>query len=308
MVRLGTFANKVKKAVLLSRLLMNAAKRGRLRNLNDSNFQTDTLLALQYPVDPTSRYGYSQPPHEMLRAILDRNRQTYERYVRSIADFEPYFARIPLERSEASGDFVWNNRYFQGLDAAALYMLTCQLNPKQYLEIGSGHSTRFVRRAITDHQLQTKVTSLDPRPRADIDLISDKVVRTGLQDTDLRIFEQVGEGDVVFFDGSHYCFTNSDVTVFFLEILPKLPKGIFVHFHDIFLPYDYPPDWSHRFYSEQYVVAALMLGGSQFFDVMLPNHFVVRDPEFGKVLAPFWKRFAPPQAADYGSSFWIQTK
>ena len=37
---------------------------------------------------------------------------------------------------------------------------------------------------------------------------------------------------------------NSDVTVFFCEILSVLPKGLVFGFHDIYLPFDYPDIWS----------------------------------------------------------------
>lgn len=42
--------------------------------------------------------------------------------------------------------------------------------------------------------------------------------------------------------------------VCFLELLPNLRKGVIVHFHDIYLPLDYPQFMCDRFYSEQYVL------------------------------------------------------
>ena len=63
-------------------------------------------------------------------------------------------------------------------------------------------------------------------------------------------------GDMVFIDNSHRAFQNSDVTVFFTEVLPALPAGVAYGIHDIFLPDDYPAGWSDRFYNEQYLLAA----------------------------------------------------
>jgi hypothetical protein len=40
-----------------------------------------------------------------------------------------------------------------------------------------------------------------------------------------------------------------------------LPAGVYVHFHDIFLPDDYPAAWAWRRYSEQRAVAPLLSGG-----------------------------------------------
>ena len=43
-------------------------------------------------------------------------------------------------------------------------------------------------------------------------------------------------------------------------MLPALPPGVHVHFHDIFLPNDYPEAWAWRRYSEQTCVADLLSG------------------------------------------------
>ena len=78
-------------------------------------------------------------------------------------------------------------------------------------------------------------------------------MRQPLEAVDASEFGALTAGDVVFFDGSHRVFQNSDVTVFFLEILPALPPGVLVQIHDIFWPVDYPPAWADRYYSEQYM-------------------------------------------------------
>ena len=127
-----------------------------------------------------------------------------------------------------------------------------------------------------------KVISVDPQPRAEIDALCDKVCRMRLEDSDHQIFSVLQAGDILFFDGSHRVFTNSDVAVFFLEILPSLPPGVLVHIHDIFLPLDYPPEWNDRFYSEQYMLAAMLLCRDRPFDVILPNCYVMSDPALSK--------------------------
>lgn len=66
----------------------------------------------------------------------------------------------------------------------------------------------------------------------------------------------------MFFDGSHRCFQNSDVTAFFLDVMPRLPSGILIGIHDILWPQDYPPGWKDRYYSEQYVLGAYLLGAA----------------------------------------------
>ena len=122
-----------------------------------------------------------------------------------------------------------------------------------------------------------------------------------------EVANAVGAGDILFYDGSHRAFENSDVTVFFLEVLPQLPAGVLVHVHDICLPYDYPPGWEGRWYSEQYLLAAWLLGGGARVRVVLPNAFVSHDPELSRLLDPLWSRPSLAVVERHGSSFWLET-
>ena len=97
----------------------------------------------------------------------------------------------------------------------------------------------FARHAIRTGNLKTTIMSIDPKPRAEIDSLCDRVMRLPLELCDLNLFRELEPGDILFFDGSHRIFANSDVTVFFIEVLPRLKPGVLVHVHDIFLPADY---------------------------------------------------------------------
>jgi hypothetical protein len=94
--------------------------------------------------------------------------------------------------------------------------------------------------------------------------------------------------------------------VIFLEILPRLSAGVRVHFHDIFLPYDYPPDWADRYYSEQYVLGAYLLGGANRLRVLLPNSYVSHDPQLRQILDPIWDRPQMRGVDRHGCSFWVE--
>jgi hypothetical protein len=144
-----------------------------------------------------------------------------------------------------------------------LYSLLAQHNPRHYVEVGSGNSTKFARRAIRDHGLQTRITSIDPFPRAEIDSICDRVIREPVEHVALDTFDMLQPGDILFIDSSHRTFMNSDVTALSLDVLPRLPAGVIVEVHDITLPGDYPPQWTGRYYSEQYLLAAYLLGPRQ---------------------------------------------
>ena len=200
----------------------------------------------------------------------------------------------------------WWNGWIPGLDAAALYARLVQERPRTYMEVGSGNSTSFARRAISDHGLPTKIVSIDPHPRAAIDAICDEVVRSPVEDVDLAVFERLRPGDVLFVDNSHRVLQNSDATVMFMEVLPSLPAGVHVQFHDIFLPDDYPDAWNDRYYSEQYVLAAFVLGGDAVFRTELPCWYVTHHaPDLAAIVTPLFERL--PGAERHGHSFWVVT-
>jgi hypothetical protein len=220
--------------------------------------------------------------------------------------FKEDFHKIPLVESESSLGPFWLNEWLPSLDAMSLYAFLCLYEPKTYLEVGSGNSTKFARKAINNHQLKTKIISLDPHPRAEIDQICDVIIRQRLEEVDLQIFEELEENDVLFIDDSHRCFMNSDVTVAFLDVLPRLKANVLVHFHDIFLPYDYLPGWEDKYFSEQYLLAAYLLANTDRFNILLPNFFIVNDPELLEILSPV--RSPEMQApGNPGASFWIKT-
>ena len=277
------------------------------------------LLFIDYRVTPSPRYGYGNPPHPGLYNLIAKDRAGYKATLEKFLDFKEPLLRIPTQATSPL-EPGWVNGWLSPFDLASLYCLVALNHPQLYLEVGSGVSTCVARRALRDHQLRTRIISIDPQPRAEIDSLCDEVIRQPLESAGLAIFEQLAPGDILFIDSSHRVFTNSDVTVVFLEVLPRLQPGVLVHLHDIFLPYDYPPEWRDRYYSEQYVLAAMLLGQTSRFRIALPNAFVSHDPELSAVLAPLWRdpRFAPDSAAKgqraavadrsgLGSSFWMRT-
>lgn len=268
-----------------------------------------SVAVIDDPPRAEPRYGYGKPPHPMLLERIEQGRDTYRRWLSSFLRFSDLYRRIPVEGPDTHDATTprWRNSWFPGLDAVTLYGLMALTRPAKYLEIGSGHSTMFARRAVNDHALDCRIISIDPAPRADISSLCDDVHRRPLETVDPGVFESLEPGDILFVDGSHRVFMNSDVAVVFLEILPRLSPGVLVHFHDIWLPYDYPARWAQRYYTEQYMLAALLLFGDQF-DIVLPNRFITDDQELSGVLAPLWASPELAGAPSHGGSFWIERR
>lgn len=264
-------------------------------------------VTLDYPPQLVPRWGEGKLPHPELYAMFDCDRKEY-------AALLSRFSELTAVLAENNGEISWNTGWFDALDAIALYSMTALRRPANYLEIGSGISTKFARKAVRDFGLATNITSVDPQPRAEIDAICNEIIRVGLEDADPAIFERLVPGDFLFMDGSHRTLMNSDCTVFFLEVLPRLKPGVIVHIHDIFLPSDYPTGWRNLYYSEQYLLAAYLLAGEQL-KILLPNAFASTHKELLPLIRKLFIREEMGQVGGWlgqtnylGSSFWCEVR
>jgi len=91
-----------------------------------------------------------------------------------------------------------------------------------------------------------------------------------------------------------------------MELLPFLKKGVIVHIHDIYLPYDYPQFMCDRFYNEQYMLAAFLMADPKKYKPILPNFFISEDKELSDLISPMWAHPNLANIEKHGGSFWIQ--
>ena len=262
-------------------------------------------LFLDYPVDFKPRYGHGKPPHAALYDIINKNRASYQELLQDALQHAAAFQKIPLTQNDTQQPF-WKNGFLPGLDIVMLYTLLVKLQPKRYVEIGSGNSTKVAYKAKTEHQLLTEIISIDPMPRAEIDQLADRVIRKPFEETDFNFLHNLEANDILFVDNSHRILPNSDAMVFFLEVLPRLQPGVIVHIHDVYLPYDYPQFMCDRFYSEQYGLAMYLLANADQYQPFMPNYFVSEDLELSNILAPLWKNPNLQGVEQHGGSFWLK--
>lgn len=264
------------------------------------------MLILDYPVRSEPRYGHGRPSHPRLHDLISRNDSSYAATLEYALQLREAFTSIPRMPSPGGTAPSWFNGWLPALDMVANYALLARHRPRRYVEIGSGESTKLARRAITDLDLDTTITSIDPQPRAEVDGLCDRVVRRRLEDADLSVFADLEPGDAVFFDGSHRCFMNSDVAVFFLEVLPALPAGVLVGIHDIDLPWDHPAAWAGRYYNEQYLLATYLLTRGPECDIVLPSRYVTITPALHEILEPLWTDPHLAEVPPQGGAFWFR--
>jgi hypothetical protein len=198
------------------------------------------------------------PEHrEALEGLFSRSRPAFAAQLQALAGFRADFDRFGGEPPAPRFQQDW----FPRLDAAAAYGIVRSREPARIVEVGSGHSTRVMARAVADGALATQFTAIDPKPRAPLGGLPIRHVAARLQEAPDGLIAALAPGDCLFIDSSHRLRPGSDVDLLFNKLLPALPAGVLVHVHDIFLPDGYPESWAWRNYNEQEALASLLLDG-----------------------------------------------
>jgi len=160
--------------------------------------------------------------------------------------------------------FFWGNDQFPFIDGMAYHAVLRKLKPRNVVEIGSGFSSLVAIEALRLNG-SGKLTCIEPFPRrfledrakkGEINLVQQKAQKFG----DLN--DLLEDGDVLFIDSTHTVKIGSDCLHLYLRLLPKIKRRIWVHVHDIFLPFGMPADWArdlHIYWTEQYLLLAFLL-------------------------------------------------
>lgn len=164
--------------------------------------------------------------------------------------------------------FRIKNGSFESGDAEFLFNIVRHTKPKKVIEIGCGTSTKIIQHALNlnekDQSIRALHVCIEPYEQPWLAKFTDiKLVREKVEFLDLKIFQELTEGDLLFIDSSHMVRPQGDVLHEYLTIIPSLKKGVYVHVHDIFTPHDYLEKWVKedvRFWNEQYVLEALLTG------------------------------------------------
>lgn len=266
-------------------------------------------IHLDYKVTSQPRFHHKNRTYSLLNNLINGNRQLYKDLLVSFLKHTKNIHEIKDAKNETDeNNPTWNNGFLPGLDIVGIYGIIAKYKPTKYIEIGSGNSTKVARKSIKENDLNTEIISIDPFPRANIDHLADKVIREPFENLSDNSFiiESLNENDILFIDNSHRVFPNSDAMICFLELLPFLKKGVIVHIHDIYLPFDYPQFMCDRFYNEQYLLAAFILANPEKFKTILPNYFISEDAELAKLISPMWNHSNLNNVEKHGGSFWLQ--
>jgi hypothetical protein len=247
------------------------------------------LFRLQSRPRLSDRWGYHIRPIHYYEPIPDFRSITVEQITRRrefpAIDFRWNDQLALLNELTAYRDelrtleFNFNNGYFSGFDAAVYYSLIRYLKPQKIIEIGGGYSTQLANKALTSNG-SGSLTCIEPYPeRLNGAGPSVELVQKRVEEIDLALFSRLNTNDILFIDSSHTVKFGSDVCYEFLEILPRLAPGVWVHVHDIFFPHDYPAEWlleRRMALNEQYLLEAFLSFNKQF-QITLANYWLCLD-------------------------------
>ncbi len=138
-----------------------------------------------------------------------------------------------------------NDVGFGPIEASFLFCFVCAKAPRKVIQIGAGVSTAVILDAARESAYRPEVVCIDPYPTQYLQQLAASkeisLIQKRAQHVGLDTLTALGEGDLLFVDSTHTVKPGSEVNYLILECLPRLPAGAYVHFHDIYFPYDYPP-------------------------------------------------------------------
>lgn len=248
--------------------------------------------------EPSSLPGLSLDPAAHM-AFLERELAPF------LAEFRP-----PPRATGRPYEFFLRNGLYQGVDAEVLYAMIRFSHPKRIIELGAGYSTLVIAAACDANRRQGHAAtflSYDPYasapPTGEVPELS-ALRPVAAEAVPLEDFAALAANDVLFIDSSHVVKVGGDVIFLLLEVLPRLAPGVLVHFHDVFLPWQYPRSWVEHnrwYWTEQYLLQALLVGNPGFESVFAAYAVSRACPERLKAAVPSFDEATPPL------SYWLRT-
>ncbi len=236
---------------------------------------------------------------ELLRSFREDDFQALFQSIRNNDEINTGF-----DRREYKSKGLIHNGYYPTPDAEIYAAMISSARPGRIIEVGSGYSTVVARAAMDYIGLDCRLHVIDPEPRRDIENIADVIEYKPVELSSLADIEFT-ENTFLFIDSSHICRGRGDLPFLYCKILPALPAGVFVHIHDIFIPYDYPDNYFERFYTEEYLLHAL-LAHSRKFEVVLAAHYLAREQT--RLMQDLFGASVGDDPLFFGASFWMRSK
>lgn len=204
--------------------------------------------------------------------------------------------------------YRYHNPSFSVADSIGLHCMLRLLKPKRMIEVGSGWSSAV---SLDTNEFYLKdsiqISFIEPYPTLLKSILKDSdhisLIDSGLQETKLSTFEDLESGDLLFIDSTHVSKVGSDVNYLFFEILPRLQRGVYIHLHDIFYPFEYPMEWIRKgmVWNELYVLRAFLQNNKDY-EIIYFQNFI--EKKHRKVVEELWSF----ESVFHGGSIWMRKK
>lgn len=248
-------------------------------------------------------YSQFSPRKERLIPGINFNKDDQKKFLSNLNfqnDFEN-FLNHQLNINEVES-FSLNNGFFESGDAEILFNFIRYIKPSRVIEIGCGSSTKIIAHALKLNEKDKKSAAehicIEPYEQHWLEGFNNiKIIRDKIENIDLSIFTSLQDGDFLFIDSSHIIRPQGDVLKEYLEIVPSLVSGVYVHVHDIFTPYDYPEEWRSkniRFWNEQYLLEATLSNNPSYKVVAALNFLKHEEYNFLKLICPYLTKESEP--------------
>jgi hypothetical protein len=220
---------------------------------------------------------------------------------------------FPEKQTNVAYEYFQENRWFPPLDAGVLHCMIRHFQPERVVEIGSGFSTYVSAKASLLNKesggVECELSAIDPYPNETLKRgfrgLS-RLITKRVEQVELSFFSQLRENDILFIDTSHVSRIGGDVNYIYLEILPRLNRGVIIHVHDIFFPKEYPREWvcnNGWFYSEQYILHAFLAFNTAFRAMWCTSYMLSR---YKDNLQSVFPNYIHEYADRPACSFWMQ--
>ena len=190
-------------------------------------------------------------------------------------------------------------------DALVLRAMIKHARPRRIIEVGSGFSTACMLDTLDELGHHAKLTCIEPYPDRLKSLLRPndqvEIIQSPVQDVPILRFAELQSNDILFIDSTHVMKTGSDVHYELFEILPIVAPGVFIHFHDVMYPFEYPLSWifqSNYSWNEAYMLRAFLMHNKDY-NVFYSNTYLTQQSK-QTVIESF-----PDFPSNPGSGLWL---
>jgi len=248
---------------------------------------------------------------EMLPVSIDGINLNTKEQIRIVSSLSRFYDENPFIKEQPIDDLRYNidNGFFSYSDGIILHAFIRYLKPKNILEVGSGFSSALMLDTNdVFFKSEIQLTFVEPYPDRLNKLLKQeedknvRILKRKVQDVDITHFNELNANDILFIDSTHVSKCGSDLNHIVFNILPVLNDEVYVHFHDIFYPFEYPKEWVYNGYNwnENYFIKAFLMYNTDYEIVCFSDYLHKQHPEVFKNM--------PLAYRNTGGNLWLKKR